>query len=78
MIERINPDTPCAPNGAHHPHRWACFDPDCCGPECWEENGVGEPIWLGEQGIWCCICGENWPCKTKQQHVAERKERNAS
>lgn len=72
MIVRTNPETPCPADGAHHPHRWTCDDPACCGPDCFSENGIGELVWAGEQGLWCCVCGQNWPCETKRQHDADR------
>lgn len=71
MIVRVNPQTPCQPDGAHHPHRYACYDMDCCGPEAFDEKGN----WLGELGLECCVCYETWPCKTKREHVLSRKEK---
>lgn len=78
MIVRANPDTPCQPNDAHHPHRYHCDDPDCCGPENWRENGVGEFVWLGKLGLECCVCGQDWPCATKRQHVVARASAHAA
>lgn len=43
----------------HHPNRWhLCDDPDCCDDGC--------PV------LTCAVDGENWPCTTKQAHVAAR------
>lgn len=65
-LVRDNPETACQPDGAHHPHMWVCDDPDC--------DGEGMPCELAYEGILiCCVCGGDWPCKTKRQHMAERK-----
>lgn len=64
MLVRVNPDTPCQPNGAHHPHRWRCDDPYDCG-------GPGFPCDYAP--LDCCVCGQEWPCETKQAHEAERR-----
>lgn len=72
-IVRTNPDTPCPPSGAHHPHRWECDNEDCCPYfENWEKNGAGEMVWLGRMGLDCCVCGQTWPCETKRAHVKAR------
>lgn len=63
MLVRTNPDTVCAPSGAHHPHRWKCIDPDCDG---WGVRCEYAPLI-------CCVCDQHWPCETKQQHERERK-----
>ena len=56
-MERANPETPCQPNGAHHPHRFVCGDTDC---DCYET--FGEPL----SDLRCCVCGQDWPCDTKR------------
>jgi len=61
-LVRVNPDTPCQPDGAHHPHRWECVDPDCDG---WGVRCDYAPLD-------CCICNREWPCDTKQEHEAAR------
>lgn len=63
-LERQNPETPCQPDGAHHPHRMICGDSDC---DCWQDDG--QPYSL----LTCCVCGQDWPCETKRTHVADRK-----
>jgi len=58
---RVNPETPCQPNGAHHPHRWTCTDPDCA-PEGYCDYAP----------LICCVCNQEWPCETKRSHDAEK------
>lgn len=59
LMVRQNPETPCQPNGAHHPHRWVCIDEDC---------GCD---WLDGRHysrLECCVDGQDWPCETKRAH----------
>jgi len=66
-LVRVNPETPCQPAEAHHPHRWVCVDLDCgC------DYLDGEPY----RALRCCVCNQDWPCPTKQQHEQERRERS--
>lgn len=58
---RVNPETPCQPNGAHHPHRWNCVDPDCA-PEGYCEYAP----------LLCCVCSQEWPCDTRQERDAAK------
>ena len=62
FLERENPETPCQPNGAHHPHRMTCGDSDC---DCWQDADDGRPYGL----LACCVCHEEWPCPTKRSHA---------
>lgn len=66
MLVRKNPETPCPPDGAHHPHRMICNDYEC---DCWMDTDNGEPY----QRLDCCVCGQPWPCPTKLAHVEARK-----
>jgi hypothetical protein len=66
MLVRENPKTPCQPDGAHHPHRMICGDPDC---DCWQDADDGQPFNV----LTCCIDGEDWPCNTKRGHEAARR-----
>ena len=63
-LERANPETPCQPEGAHHPHRLRCSDSDC---DCWLTLGGEEYSVLA-----CCVCGQDWPCETKRNHKTNR------
>jgi hypothetical protein len=63
-LVRVNPDTPCQPDGAHHPHRWECIDPQCDYP--------GVPCDYAP--LTCCVCHQEWPCDTKQEHTAARRD----
>lgn len=45
---RVHPETPCQPNGAHHPHRWQCTDPDCA-PEGYCDYAP----------LICCVCKQD-------------------
>lgn len=63
-FERVNPDTPCPPTGAHHPHKWQCTDPDCDG---WGVRCEYAPLI-------CCVCDQAWPC-FHRQHRDETKGR---
>lgn len=68
-LVRMNPETPCQSDGAHHPHRWVCVDPECgCEDDYDDGQGFGP-----YRPLDCCVCGQEWPCATKRQHVAERK-----
>jgi hypothetical protein len=63
MMIRVNPETPCQPDGAHHPHKWRCDDPvDCGGPE---DPCDWEPLL-------CCVCGGVWPCPDRLRREAEK------
>lgn len=65
---RTNPETPCQPDGAHHPHRWHCPDPECGGAYRCEFDE-----------LICCVCNEYWPCTTNREHAAARaKQRSES
>ena len=64
LLVRKNPDTPCQPAGAHHPHRLVCVDEDCgC------DWLTGQPY----TDLRCCIDGQSWPCETKRGHQAARR-----
>ena len=66
-LERQNSETPCAPNGAHHPHRMWCSDVEC---DCADDSDDGSPFSLLE----CCVCGQDWPCKTKARIEVSRRQ----
>jgi hypothetical protein len=69
-LERKNPETPCQPNGAHHPHRLVCSDPD---DDCWDEWQPGK---FGPYNrLACCVCDQDWPCETKRAHIQEHATR---
>lgn len=66
LLVRENPETPCQPDGAHHPHKLVCDDPDC--------EGEGLACELAYDGLLrCCVCGGDWPCSTKREHEAARR-----
>ncbi len=68
-LERENPNTPCQPNGAHHPHLLVCSDLD---DDCWDDLGDGRG-WMQYHELTCCVCNSEWPCDTKKRHTQERR-----
>jgi hypothetical protein len=50
----------CLERTQHHPHK---IEYMCC-DYCWPDNTGSF--------LQCHICGQEWPCKTKQQHIQER------
>lgn len=49
----------------HHPHRRECADIGC---NCAADMSDGKPV----SKLDCHVCGEDWPCATKREHLAER------
>lgn len=72
FLVRNDPDTPCQPNGAHHPHLLVCGDYE---DNCWDdlEDGRG---YMPYHVLACCVCNEEWPCTTKKDHIIERRSRH--
>jgi hypothetical protein len=71
-LERMNPDTPCQPDGQHHPHLYICNDPE---DDCWDDLGDGHG-YLPYHAQECCVCRGTWPCETKRIHIAERRAKH--
>ena len=67
LLVRENPETPCQPGGAHHPHRMVCSDPDC---DCSTDTEDGRPY----SALTCCVCHQDWPCETKRAHETSRAD----
>jgi len=65
-LVRENPNTPCQPDGAHHPHSLICGDNEC---DCYEDTEDGRPY----RQLTCCVCRQDWPCETKRSHIADMK-----
>lgn len=70
-LVRAEPDTPCQPEGAHHPHLYVCGDQEDCG--CWDDLGDGRG-YMPYHELSCCVCGHLWPCPVKKAHLDSRRD----